>query len=106
MSRLSLRLPESLHRQLAMQARREGVSLNQYLVYLLAQRSAPSYSVEPVGEEEVAEQRQAYAALLGRLGAATHSEIRAAMDAREPAEPEPGLTPEIMEGLRRRIGGG
>ncbi len=31
MSRLSLRLPESLHHQLASQARHEGVSLNQYL---------------------------------------------------------------------------
>ncbi len=35
MSRLTLRLPESLHRLLVEQARREGVSLNQYLVYSL-----------------------------------------------------------------------
>ena len=35
MSRMTLRLPESLHRLLAEQARREGVSLNQYLVYSL-----------------------------------------------------------------------
>ncbi len=35
MSRMTLRLPESLHRLLAEQAAREGVSLNQYLVYSL-----------------------------------------------------------------------
>lgn len=35
MSRMTLRLPESLHRQLTEQARQEGVSLNQYLVYSL-----------------------------------------------------------------------
>lgn len=31
-----LRLPKSLHRQLAEHSRREGVSINQYCVYLLA----------------------------------------------------------------------
>lgn len=30
-----LRLPKSLHRQLAEHSRREGVSMNQYCVYLL-----------------------------------------------------------------------
>ncbi|MDO4484417.1 MAG: toxin-antitoxin system HicB family antitoxin [Clostridia bacterium] len=35
-----LRLPKSLHRQLAMQSRREGISMNQYCVYLLSQQSA------------------------------------------------------------------
>ena len=35
MSRLTLRLPESLHRQLTSQARDEGVSLNHFIVYLL-----------------------------------------------------------------------
>ena len=32
-----LRIPKSLHRQLALQSRREGVSMNQYCVYLLSQ---------------------------------------------------------------------
>lgn len=35
MSRMTLRLPDSLHSLLAQQAQREGVSLNQYLVYSL-----------------------------------------------------------------------
>ncbi len=35
MNRLTLRLPESLHRQLTSQARDEGVSLNHLIVYLL-----------------------------------------------------------------------
>jgi len=34
--RLVLRMPKSLHRDLAMRARREGISLNQYLVSKLA----------------------------------------------------------------------
>ncbi|MDM7325204.1 MAG: toxin-antitoxin system HicB family antitoxin [Thermus sp.] len=38
--RVLLRMPKSLHRRLAEEAEREGVSLNQYMVSLLAERSA------------------------------------------------------------------
>lgn len=34
-----LRMPKSLHRKLAEQSRREGVSMNQYCIYLLSQNS-------------------------------------------------------------------
>ena len=32
-----LRIPKSLHRKLSMESRREGISMNQYCVYLLSQ---------------------------------------------------------------------
>lgn len=35
MSRLTVRLPDSLHRRLITQAEREGISLNHYIVYSL-----------------------------------------------------------------------
>lgn len=35
MSRLTVRLPDSLHQRLSQQAEREGVSLNHYIVYTL-----------------------------------------------------------------------
>ena len=35
-----LRIPKSLHRQLSMQAGREGISMNQYCLYLLSQNHA------------------------------------------------------------------
>ncbi len=35
-----LRLPKSLHKQLSDQSKREGVSMNQYCVYLLSQNNA------------------------------------------------------------------
>ena len=35
-----LRIPKSLHRQLALQSKREGISMNQYCVYLLSQQAA------------------------------------------------------------------
>lgn len=37
-----LRIPKSLHRQLADNAKREGISMNQYCLYLLARNSAYS----------------------------------------------------------------
>lgn len=40
MSRLTLRLPESLHQTLAHQAKAEGVSMNQLIVYLLTRMTA------------------------------------------------------------------
>lgn len=102
MSRLTLRLPESLHRRLAEAAEREDVSLNQYLVYLLAQGSASPYSVRPVPEEEVREQRRAYGELLDDLGSATHAELKAALEEREAVKPEPGLSPDLIERIAYR----
>ena len=103
MSRLSLELPESLHRQLSAQADREGITLSRYLLYLLALRSLPGYSVVAIDPETVEAERARFAKLLEDLGPATHEEVRAALAEREPAEPEAGLTPELMERLQRRI---
>lgn len=103
MSRLTLRLPDSLHKQLVRQAERENVSLNQYLVYLLAQRSTSGYHVHLRDEDNVARQERDYNRLLEDLGPATYPEIRTALEVREPADPDPGLTPEIVDRIRERI---
>ncbi len=39
-----LRMPKSLHRQLAEHSKREGISMNQYCLYLLAQNDRASRS--------------------------------------------------------------
>ena len=39
-----LRLPKTLHRSLSEHARREGISMNQYCMYLLARNDAAKYS--------------------------------------------------------------
>jgi antitoxin HicB len=38
--KFTLRIPKSLHRKLAQMAKRENVSLNQYAIHLLSERSA------------------------------------------------------------------
>ena len=98
MEQLSLSLPESLHRQLAALAQQEGVSLQQFLVHLLAQRAA-FYSVRRAPEEEVTRQKDEYSRLLEELGPASHEQIRAALEAREAGEPESGLTPDLVQWL-------
>ena len=103
MSRLTVRLPDTLHRQLSTMARDEGISLNQYIVYALTRQVTLAYTVHPVPASEVAEQRASYTALLQSLGQATFEEIEAAMDERESSPPERELAPEVIQRLRERI---
>lgn len=103
MGRLTLRLPDTLHQQLEALAEHESVSLNQYIVYALARQTTLAYTVQQVPEHEIREQRASYNALLQSLGQATAEQIAAALEAGDPSEPEEGLTPEIVERLRRRI---
>ncbi len=104
MSRLTLRLPETLHRQLEVQAKREGVSLNQYIVYTLSRQLTQSYTGHAVPEEMVVAQQQAqFTALLRELGQASPEAIRAILAARDHVEPEPDLTPDIVAQLRSRL---
>lgn len=42
--RFSVRIPKSLHRELARSAERDGISLNQYVTMLLSRHDAPSRS--------------------------------------------------------------
>jgi len=58
MARVTLRLPDSLHEQLAAQAQAEGVSMNQYLVYMLAQGSTAA---------DIAAQRERFDSLANRV---------------------------------------
>lgn len=102
MTRMTLRLPESLHRRLVEAAGREGVSLNQYLVYLLAQGSASPFSVRPVPESEVREQEGSYRNLLEELGTADDDELRAALAERDAVSPEAGITARLIERLHSR----
>ena len=67
MSRITLQLPETLHRHLVSQAQREGVSLQQYILYALTRQLAHSYTVHVVSEEAVAQQPEQFGAVLEEL---------------------------------------
>lgn len=106
MSRLTLRLPDTLHKQLESLATHEQVSLNQYIVYALTRQTTLEYTIQSVPESSLAEQRAAYTALLQNLGEASFSQIEEALATREKTKPDNGLTPEIINTLKKRISKG
>ena len=103
MGRLTVRLPETLHKELAALAQREGVSLNQYIVYALTRQVTLAYTVQTVPDQEVAQQRASFAAVLQSLGQASFDEIEAVLAEREPVEPEYGLSRERVARLQERL---
>ena len=105
MSRLTLRLPETLHRQLETLAKREQTSLNQYIVYALTRQAAEAYTVNEFPEGAVAQQRVAFGALLQDLGQASSDQVEKVMVQREKTAPERGLSPKIIKRLQRRLAG-
>jgi uncharacterized protein YpbB len=103
MSRLTLRLPDSLHRQLEELANHEAVSLNQYIVYALTRQTTLAYTLQAVPERAIAEQRAAYTALLQSLGETSSQHIQEALAERESVPAEEGLSPEVVDRLRQRM---
>ncbi|HAC64395.1 MAG TPA: toxin-antitoxin system HicB family antitoxin [Cyanothece sp. UBA12306] len=96
MSRLTLRLPETLHQQLSHLAEDEGVSLNQYIVYALTRQVASNYTMVVSDKIALAQQNQEFGDLLAQLGQAIPSEIEATLSKREQVEPESQLTPQVV----------
>ncbi len=103
MSRLTLRLPETLHRQLETLAKREQTSLNQYIVYALARQATEAYTVHALPEAAVTQQQAAFTTLLQNLGHASADQIEKVMAQREETTPERGLSQKIVRRLRRRL---
>ena len=104
MSHLTLQLPETLHQQLIHLAEGEGISVSQYIVYLLTRQvSALTYRVQATPVEEIHQQKQAFEALLNQLGTASPAELQAVLDQREVVPPEPDLNPEIIAQFQQRL---
>ncbi|MCD4699005.1 MAG: type II toxin-antitoxin system HicB family antitoxin [Phycisphaerae bacterium] len=103
MSRLTLRLPNTLHNQVRALAEHESISINQYVVYALTRQVTQAYDVQEVPDKVIRQQRAAYIALLQSLGQASFEEIKEVLDEREEVELEIGLNPEVIEKLQSQI---
>jgi predicted HicB family RNase H-like nuclease len=103
MSRLTLRLPETLHRQLETLAKREQTSLNQYIVYALTRQAAEAYTVHEFSEGAIARQRGEFDALLQSLGRASPEQVEKVLAQREQTRPERGLSPKIAKRVQKRV---
>lgn len=67
MSAISLRLPESLHRQLREVARREGISINQLISTAVAEKLSALMTEEYLEARARRGDRAAYDAVLGKV---------------------------------------
>jgi HicB family len=103
MSRLTLRLPETLHQHLMHLAESEGVSLNQYIVYALTRQTSSAYSVQVLSEAEVKQQEQSFAERLQHIDIASSAEIQTILAEREIVEPEEGLSADVIHRLQQQI---
>lgn len=103
MSRLTLRLPETLHQQLAQLAEGEGVSLNQYIVYALTRQAALTHVIQVVPPAEVEQQQQAFQSLIKQLGQASSAEIESVLATRDQTDPEADLSTEVIARLKEQI---
>jgi len=103
MSRLTLRLPETLHQQLSHLADDEGVSLNQYIVYALTRQVTSAYSIQAITEVEVEQQKQSFEILTKNFGKASSAQIEAILSERDRVEPEAELSSETIDLLQARI---
>ncbi len=102
MSVLTLELPETLYQQLESQAQSEGVSLAQFVLSKLTRQESFHYRVEAIPPEIQEQEREAFARLLESAPAATDEEMAQFLAEREPVEPEPELSPEVIARLRQR----
>lgn len=103
MSRLTLRLPETLHHKLANLAKSEGVSLNQYIVYALSYQIHNSYTINSLSEKEVEKQESNFNDLIKELGSLEDEEITMILNQREMTESEDQLPREITEKLASKL---
>lgn len=103
MSRLTLRLPETLHHKLANLAKSEGVSLNQYIVYALSCQIHNSYTVDVLSEKEIEQQKTAFSQLIKDLGTLEDEEIKAILNQREKVDIDEELPLEIRNKIMAKL---
>ena len=103
MSRLTLRLPETLHQQLVNLAEGEGVSLNQYIVYALTRQVSSPYTIQVIAKADRDQQRQNFVNLLAQLGKTETAEIEEVLSHREVVEPEADLSTDVVSRIKMKM---
>jgi len=103
MSQIEISLPETLLCQLEITARREGISLEQYILFALTRQTMLTTAIRNVSEEDAEQQRKDFAERIKRLGKASFEELDEILRERETVVTGPDLKPEIVSRLKNRI---
>ena len=103
MNEVTLRLPKTLRKNLEVLAEQEEVPLAQYIIYILSCQVPGGYTVRVLPEDEAVEQKASFDGLLRKWGRISAAEADRILEARELAEPEENLTPELITNLQKKI---
>ena len=103
MTRMTIRLPETLHTVLQRQASKEGLSLNQFILYSLTRQSAFANAVESLPVKQIMEQQARFHALLQHLGPAMSDEEWDAFLRQRQDKPKQNVPKAIERKLRSKI---
>lgn len=103
MSEYTLQLPDTLFQHLEQLAIREGVPLNQYLIYALTRQVASAYMLQTATPSEIAAQQEAFTEWQQTRTNPSNEQMDALLTQRETVAPEPDLRPEVVEKLRQLL---
>ncbi|MCP4351690.1 MAG: toxin-antitoxin system HicB family antitoxin [Desulfobacterales bacterium] len=103
MSQIEISLPETLLYQLETEAGREGISLEQYILFALTRQTMLTPVIRNVSEKDAEHQHKDYAERIKRLGKASSEELDEILRERETVVPGPDLKPETVPRLKNRI---
>nr|VFJ69034.1 MAG: hypothetical protein BECKFM1743A_GA0114220_104963 [Candidatus Kentron sp. FM]VFJ69048.1 MAG: hypothetical protein BECKFM1743C_GA0114222_105093 [Candidatus Kentron sp. FM]VFK17769.1 MAG: hypothetical protein BECKFM1743B_GA0114221_105013 [Candidatus Kentron sp. FM] len=103
MTEATLPLPKTLHRNIETLAERENISLTQRIAHLLNARTSDAHGGPVAFRDDATEQKASFDDLLGKWGTIPALDADEILDARQIQEPEPGLTPELVDHLKARI---
>jgi len=104
MSRLTLRLPESLHQKLVQLAQEDGVSLNHFIVYALTcQTGNKYYQVIENSQENIHQQQANFDNLLRRLNKGDLETANHALAQREWVDDSERLDPSLENTLAKKL---
>ena len=96
MGKLTVQLPETLHREIETRAQQEGVSLNHYVTYALTQKVTSSYTIQVLPIEMPQQQQERFNALLKRLGPPNREAARVFLAEREKETVEDPVTAALI----------
>ena len=103
MGRFTVRLPDTLHHQLELRAKQEGVSLNQYVVYALTQNVTPAYTIQVLPDADILEHRERLDALLEQLGKPDQEVAREYLASREIEEIDNPEIEQLISKAQKKI---
>lgn len=103
MNPLTLQLPETLREQLTRLAAREGVSLDQYILYALTRQVSTAYSVQVASQSEVAKQETDLQQWMQSSAPCSKAEAATILAEREPIEADRQLSKDIADRFQKMI---